>query len=79
MRGFQKGITLSGRTSGSALKVMGGWWVVGGPLDFSVTQVQVFRLYFEFKLDLTWTRLELDLDWTWTGLGLSLDNFPVNK
>ena len=42
----------------------------GGPLDFSVTQVQVFRLYFEFKLDLTWTRLELDLDWTWTGLDL---------
>ena len=55
MRGFQKGITLGGRTSGSALKVCGGvvgWWGGGGgPLDFSVTQVQVFRLYFEFKLD----------------------------
>ena len=41
MRGFQKGITLGGRTSGSGLKVIGGgWWVVGGPLDFSVTQVK---------------------------------------
>ena len=25
MRGFQKGITLDGRTSGSACKVTGGW------------------------------------------------------
>jgi len=56
MRGFQKGITLCSRTSGSALKVIGGvaqaviWWdgtggyLVGGwggPLDFSVAQVQV--------------------------------------
>ena len=52
MRGFQKGRTLGGRTSGSALKVI--WWVGwggGGPLDFSVTQVQVFRLHFEFRLD----------------------------
>ena len=54
MRGFQKGITLGGRTSGSTCKVMGGvggtrgnmvWhkrkyggW--GGPYDFSVTPVQ---------------------------------------
>ena len=51
MRGFQKGITLDSKTSGSALKVCGGWVVGGGPLDFSVTQVQVFRLYFEFRLD----------------------------
>ena len=54
MRGFEKGMTLDGRTSGSDLKDMGGWvgWVGGGgPLDFSVTQVQVFRLYFEFRLD----------------------------
>ena len=51
MRGFQKGITLGGRTSGRALKVMGGVGGGGGPLDFSVTQVQVFRLYFEFRLD----------------------------
>ena len=31
IRGFQKGITLGGRTSGSALKVLGGggWWAVG--------------------------------------------------
>ena len=28
MRGFQKGITLGGRTSGSAHKVLGGGWVV---------------------------------------------------
>ena len=44
MRGFQKGITLGGRTSGSALKVCGGWGGGGGPLDFSVTPVQVFTL-----------------------------------
>ena len=60
MRGFQKGITLGGRYSGRALKVCGGgvgwdwviwcqdwviWWGgVGGPLDFSVTQVQVYTL-----------------------------------
>ena len=45
MRGFQKGITLCSRTSGSALKVMGG--LVGGgggPHDFSVPQVQVLKL-----------------------------------
>ena len=54
-------MTLDGRTSGSDLKDMGGWVVGGGPLDFSVTQVQVFRLYFEFRLD-----LELDLTWSWT-------------
>ena len=53
MRGFQKGITLGGRTSGSALKVVGGvvgWWG-GGPLDFSVNSKSL--LYFEFRLDLT--------------------------
>ena len=57
-------------SSGSALKVIGGW---GGWLDFSVTQVQVLRINFEFRLDLefdlTWTGLDLTL----TGLGLSLD------
>ena len=45
MRGFEKGITLGGRTSGSALKVCGGVRIglsgvriglSGGPLDFSV-------------------------------------------
>ena len=40
MRGFQKGITLGGRTPGSVQKVYGGWWVggwvVGGLLDFKV-------------------------------------------
>ena len=38
MRGFQKGITLGGRTLGSAQKVFGRWWwwVVGGLLDFKV-------------------------------------------
>ena len=30
MRGFQKGISLGGRTSGSALKVMGGGGGGGG-------------------------------------------------
>ena len=48
-RGFQKGITLGGRTIGSALKVVvvvvgggvGGVGGGGGPLDFSVTPVQV--------------------------------------
>ena len=35
MRGFQKGITLGGWTSGGACKVTGRWWV-GGNLDFSV-------------------------------------------
>ena len=55
MRGFQKGITLGGRTSGSALKVI--WWGGGGggggggPLDFSVTQVK--SLDFTLSLDLT--------------------------
>ena len=45
MRGFQKGISLGGRTSGSALKVMGGVVVGwGGPHDFSVPQVQVLKL-----------------------------------
>ena len=29
MRGFQKGITLGGRTSGTVRKVFGGWVVVG--------------------------------------------------
>ena len=60
MRGFQKGITLGGWTSGSTLKLFGGWHrrlFGGGLLDFSVTQVQVFRLYFEFRLDF---RLDLD-------------------
>ena len=33
MRGFQKGITLGGRTPGSAQKVLGGG---GGLLDFKV-------------------------------------------
>ena len=37
MRGFQKGITLRGRTPGSARKVSGRWWWVGGGLlDFRV-------------------------------------------
>ena len=36
MRGFQKGITLGGRTSGSVRKVFG-WWVGGGLLDYRVT------------------------------------------
>ena len=45
MRGFQKGITHGGRTSGSALKVVGGVRIrlsgvgirlSGGGLDFSV-------------------------------------------
>ena len=37
MRGFQKGISLGGRTPGSARKVSGRWWVVGGGLlDFRV-------------------------------------------
>ena len=35
MRGFQKGITLGGRTSRSVRRVFG-WWG-GGWLDFSVT------------------------------------------
>ena len=47
IRGFQKGITLGGRISVSACKVMGGWggWVggwVGGLLHFSVTPVQTW-------------------------------------
>ena len=38
MRGFQKGITLGGRTSGSVRKVSVGWGgVVGGLLDYRVT------------------------------------------
>ena len=39
MRGFQKGITLGGRTSGSVRKVCVGWGgvVVGGLLDYRVT------------------------------------------
>ena len=51
MRGFRKGMTLGGRTSGSALKVVGGVGIglscagiglsCGGLLDFSVPQVQV--------------------------------------
>ena len=37
MRGFQKGITLGGRTPGCAQKVFGRWVVVGGGLlDFRV-------------------------------------------
>ena len=36
MRGFQKGITLGGRTPRSARKVSGGWVVGGGLLDFRV-------------------------------------------
>ena len=37
MRGFQKGITLGGRTPRSARKVFGRWWVGGGGLlDFRV-------------------------------------------
>ena len=39
MRGFQNGITLGGRTPGSARKVFDRWWVVvvgGGLLDFRV-------------------------------------------
>ena len=36
MRGFQKGITLGGRTPGSACKVPGGGGGGGGLLDFKV-------------------------------------------
>ena len=36
MGGFQKGITLGGRPSGSACKVTGRWVGGGGNLDFSV-------------------------------------------
>ena len=41
MRGFQKGITLCSRTSGSALKVMGGvgWW--GGGVVVVVPMILV--------------------------------------
>ena len=49
MRGFQKGITLSGRTSGSALKVIGGWWVV--PLI--LVSLKSKSLDFTLSLDLT--------------------------
>ena len=37
MRGFQKGITLGGRTSGSVRKVFGGVVGWGGLLDYRVT------------------------------------------
>ena len=54
MRGFQKGITLGGRTSGSVRKVcMGGVGGVGGLLDYRVTlsPTEVFRdLYVTFTL-----------------------------
>ena len=63
MSGFQKGITLGSRTSGSVLKVYGGW--VGGwwSSDNRVSKVQVLdsRLKTsDFGLDF-WTKL-----WTWT-------------
>ena len=37
MKGFQKGITLGGRASGSVRKVFGGWVGGGGLLDYRVT------------------------------------------
>ena len=69
IRGFQKGITLGGRISVSACKVMGGWggWVggwVGGLLHFSVTPVQTWSQELGVR---SW---ELE----WTSSGLSLDN-----
>ena len=69
MRGFRKGITLGGRSSGSACKVMGG---VGGPYDFSVTPVQTGSQElgvrsFKFRIR--------SLELVWTSSGLSLDNY----
>ena len=43
MRGFQKYIALGGRTSRSALKVLGGGWWVGGLLDYSVYLSPLYR------------------------------------
>ena len=71
MRGFRKGITLGGRSSGSACKVMGGVGGVGGPYDFSVTPVQTGSQElgvrsFKFRIR--------SLELVWTSSGLSLDN-----
>ena len=42
IRGFQKGITLGGRTSGSALKVLGGgWWVVACWITVSISLLSI--------------------------------------
>ena len=49
MRGFKKGMTLAGRTSGSALKVCGGVVVVVVPLIL-VSLKSKSILYFEFNL-----------------------------
>ena len=69
MRGFQKGITLGSRTSGSTSKVSVGGVVGGGPFNYRVISSPVLDFGFwilDFGL---WI---LDLDWTSTGL--SLDN-----
>ena len=52
MRGFQKGITLGGRTSGIALKVVGGWWWGGGSLN--LVSLKSKSLDFTLSLGLTW-------------------------
>ena len=54
MRGFQKGITLGSRTSGSALKVCGGVGGVGGCLvPLILVSPKSKSLDFTLSLDLT--------------------------
>ena len=73
MRGFQKGITLGGRTSGSACKVAGGG---GGPLHYSVTPVQTGSQELGVRsLEFKVRSLEL----VWTSSGLSLDKFYIKS
>ena len=43
MRGFQKGITLGGRTSGSVRKVFGGGWVACWIIESPCLPTEAFR------------------------------------
>ena len=67
MRGFQKGITLGGRSSGSACKVMGGVGWVGWVVLMILVSLQSRLGVRSWELGVS--SLELGV-WSWSGLRL---------